>query len=129
MKHATKNVSAAPAWRFPVFIAAALLWMELVFRLATVEHFFDGLLLTVGFTLAAALLVYVLCTLFNKRVNRIIVIVLLAVLAVVYCSQIVYHGVFNTYYILYSLGRAGQVAQFWKDTLLSIWRNLIAIDS
>ncbi len=127
MKHATKNVSTAPAWRFPVFIAAALLWMELVFRLATVEHFFDGLLLTVGFTLAAALLVYVLCTLFNKRVNRIIVIVLLAVLAVVYCSQIVYHGVFNTYYILYSLGRAGQVAQFWKDTLLSIWRNLIAI--
>ena len=127
MKHAMKN-NQAPAWRFPVFMAAALLWMELVFRLATVKGFFGGgLFLTIGFTLAAASLLFVLCTLFNKKVNRIIVITLLVALAVVYCSQIVYHGVFDTYYILYSLGRAGQVAQFWKDTLLSIWRNLISI--
>ncbi len=130
MKHVKQAASAkkAPTWHFMVFLPVSLLWMELVFRAATVDCFFGGgLFFTFGFTVAAAALLYVLCTLFKKEVNRIIVIVVLAVLAVVFSSQIVYHGVFNTYYILYSLGRAGQVAQFWKDTLLSIWRNLFAI--
>lgn len=129
MKHGKQTAaSKAPAWRFAVFLTASLLWIELVFRAATVERFFGGgLFFTVGFTVAASMLFYVLCTLFRKDVNRIVVIVLLAALALVFSSQIVYFGVFDTYYILYSLGRAGQVAQFWKDTLLSIWRNLFTI--
>ena len=130
MKHAKKQTgsSKAPLWYFLVFLPLAMLWMELVFRISTVDRFFGGGLgFIFGFTVAAAALLAVLCTLCKTKVNRVIVIVLLAALATVYSSQIVYYGVFNTYYILYSLGRAAQVAQFWKDTLLSIWRNLIAI--
>lgn len=129
MKHVKKEShSSAPAWRFIAFLAAALLWIELVFRAATVKPFFGGgLFFLFGFTLAAAALLYVLCTLFKKETNHVIVIVLLAALATVFSSQIVYYGVFDTYYILYSVGRVGQVVQFWKDALLSIWRNLFAI--
>ncbi len=130
MKHAKRQPvsSKAPLWHFLVFLPLAILWIEWVFRASTVDRFFGGGLgFILGFTLAAAALLAVLCTLFKTKVNRVIVIVLLAALATVYSSQIVYYGVFNTYYILYSLGRAAQVAQFWKDTLLSIWRNLFAI--
>lgn len=132
MKHARRGVTGgakkAPAWRFMLFVAVALLWMEMVFRIATVDGFFGGgLFFTVFFTLSASALVWVLCTLFKTEVNRRIVIGLFAFLAAVFSSQIIYFGVFDTYYILYSVKNAGQVAQFWKDIFLSLWRNLFSI--
>lgn len=132
MKHGREGTSRrthkAPTWRFMAFLAASLLWMEVVFRLATVEHFFGGgLFFVLFFTLAAAALLYVVCTLFDTKINRRVVLGLLILLGAVFSSQIVYFGVFDTYYILYSVKNAGQVAQFWKDIFLSLWRNLFSI--
>ena len=50
--------SHAPAWRFMVFVPLAMLWLELIFRLATVERFFDiGIVITFFFTVSAAAVV------------------------------------------------------------------------
>lgn len=119
---------SAPTWWFMAFLAASLLWMELVFRASTVKGFFgSGLIFMLGFTIAAAAVLYVLCTFGKSRVNHWVTFGLLCALALLFSSQIVYYGVFDTYYIVYSIKNAGQVAQFWKDTLLSIWRNLFSI--
>ncbi len=127
VKETTKKQMDASV-RFFTFFAIALIWMELVFRLAVVDRFFsDGLFYILGFTVATAGILGVVCTLFSKKVNRILCTVLLGAVALVFSSQIVYFGVFDTFYILYSVKNAGQVAQFWKDSLLSLWHNIVPI--
>lgn len=100
----------APWWRFMVFLPVAFLWMELVFRAVTVEQFFGiGLLFVFGFTVSAAAIVYVLCTLFSPKVNRRITIVFLAIAAAVLTSEMIYEGVFpGTFYDLDKLSMAGE---------------------
>ena len=92
----------APAWNFLLVLPAALLWMELIFRLFVIERFFDvGLFLVVLFTIPIAAVVFLLCTFGKARFNRAIAIGILALFTLVFCSQIVYFGVFDTFYILY----------------------------
>ena len=130
MKHGRQITEKKPAHplMLAIFAAASFLWMEWIFRAFIIKPFFGtGLLLSALFTLPIALLFFVLCTFGTKRVNRVICCVLLGVAALVYSSQIVYYGVFNTFYILYSVQNLGQVMQFWRDIFLSIFRNLPAI--
>lgn len=118
----------ASAWAFLLYLPLAFVWMELIFRIFAVDRFFGvGLFLSLLFTLPLALVGCLLCTFGNKKVNRGITIGLLAAVALVISTQIVYHGVFDTFYILYSVKNVGQVMQFWRDILLSILRNLPAI--
>lgn len=118
----------APSWAFFLFMPFALLWMEVVFRVCIVDRVFGvGLFLTILFTLPISVVLYLVCTFGKQQVNRGIAIGVLSFLALIFSSQIVYFGVFDTFYILYSVKNAGQVMQFWRDTLLSIFRNLPAI--
>ncbi len=118
----------APVWAFLLYLPLAFVWMELIFRIFVVDRFFGvGLFLSLLFTLPLALLGYLLCTFGQKKLNRGITIGLLSAVALVISSQIVYYGVFDTFYILYSVKNVGQVMQFWRDALLSILRNLPAI--
>lgn len=118
----------APVWAFLLYFPAAFVWMELVFRIFVIDRFFGvGLFLTFLFTLPIALAGYLLCTFGSQKVNRGIAIGILAAVALVISAQIVYYGVFDTFYIVYSVKNVGQVMQFWRDTLLSMLRNLPAI--
>ncbi|MBQ9861382.1 MAG: LTA synthase family protein [Clostridia bacterium] len=121
-------VKPAPAWAFLLYLLLAFVWMELIFRLFVVDRFFGvGLFLSFLFTLPLALLGYLLCTFGNEKVNRGVAIGVLAAVALIISSQIVYYGIFGTFYILYSVKNVGQVMQFWRDALLSILRNLPAV--
>lgn len=124
-----KRIVVPPFLRLPLFWLAAILWSELLFRAFTTKAFFGvGLLLVPLFSLAAALLLYLLTSFFNELVKRRVTIGLLAAIGLLFCAQIVYAGVFDgNYFMIYSVGRVGQVLQFWRDTLLSIWRNLFAL--
>lgn len=124
-----KRISVPPFARLPLFWAIALLWLEMLFRVFTDKSFFGvGLLIMPLFTIAAALLFYLLTSFFNEKWNRRITIGLLAATSLIFCAQIVYAGVFDgNFFMVYSVGRVGQVLQFWRDTLLSIWRNLFAL--
>ncbi len=124
-----KRSESATQWNLAWFLPASLVWMELLFRLATVKVFFgSGLWFILLFSLPIAGLLFLLCTWFKKpAINRGITLGLLIAMALVFSSQIVYFGVFDTYYILYSVKNFGQVLQFWRDILLAIGRNLVAI--
>lgn len=127
VRHATRR-KAAPAWAFFIFIPVAFLWMELVFRLFVLDTFFSsGLFLTIMFVLPLSIVAYLLCTLGSEKTNRRVTIVLLALASLIVCSQVVYHGVFDTFWIVYSIKNAGQTVQFAGETVRSIWRNLLII--
>ena len=130
MKHGRReeHTAVAPPWVFALFTAGSFLWMEWIFRAFVIDGFFGiGLLLSLLFTLPLSIVAFLLCTLGNQRINRIVSCVLLGISALVFSSQIVYHGVFDTFYIVYSVQNVGQVMQFWRDIFLSLFRNLPAI--
>lgn len=78
------------AWRGMWFFPAAVLWMELVLRIATIGFDYPkGLLYTFGFSLAAGLLLALLGKAFSPKAGRIVVTVLWAVFSVFYMGQVV----------------------------------------
>ncbi len=130
MKHARTDATAKKVspLMLAVFFAVSFLWMEFLFRACILRPFFGiGLVLTLLFTLPLALVCFLMCTFGSERLNHVLCCVLLGLAALVYSSQIVYYGVFSTFYILYSVQNVGQVMQFWRDIFLSIFRNLPAI--
>lgn len=129
-KHTGNQRHGAPTWRFMVFLPVAFLWMELVFRAATVERFFgSGLLYIFGFTLAASAVVYLLCTLFKPQVNRWIAVGFLAFAAAVLTSEVIYAGVFpGTFYDLDKITMAGEaMGDFGINALVSAGRHIVYI--
>ncbi|MBO5929530.1 MAG: LTA synthase family protein [Clostridia bacterium] len=129
-RHSKKHTKPATAIsRLFCFLSVSLLWMELVFRMATVDGFFgSGLFFILLFLLPWAGILLLLGTFSKKpKVNYTVTVIVLAFIALVFSSQIIYFGVFDTFYILYSVKNTGQILQFWWDALLSVWRNLVAL--
>lgn len=102
---------------------------ELVLRIATIGFDYPkGLLYTFGFSLAAGLLLALLGKAFSPKAGRIVVTVLWAVFSVFYMGQVVYYAIFKVYFTLFSVGGAGQVAQFSGvifGTILRCWWALL----
>lgn len=112
-------------WFFP----AGLLWMELVLRLSTIGFdYVKGIFYTLGFSLAAGLLLCLLGKAFSPKAGRIIMTVLWGILTVFYMGQVVYYAIFKVFFTLFSVGGAGQVAQFSSvifSTIAQCWWALL----
>ena len=101
------------AWRGMWFFPAAVLWLEMILRISTIGiDYPKGLLYTLGFSLAAGLLLALLGKAFSPKAGRVIATVLWVVLSIFYMGQVVYYAIFKVYFTLFSVGGAGQVAQF-----------------
>lgn len=112
-------------WFFP----AAVQWMELVLRISTIGFDYPkGLLYTFGFSLAAGVLLALLGKAFSPKAGRIIVTALWGIFSIFYMGQVVYYAIFKVYFTLFSVGGAGQVAQFASvifSTILQCWWALL----
>ena len=101
-----------------IFCPLAVLYMELVLRLLTGGDFFNiGLAFITAFSAAIGLLIFGVGAFFSPKTQRIISGVTLAVLGVLYATQIVYYSVFNNFLIVYSL-KAGGADQIMTDGML-----------
>ncbi|MBQ9556984.1 MAG: hypothetical protein IJU94_00055, partial [Clostridia bacterium] len=108
-RHAKNGVKKLPRELFSLlFMPAAVLYLELFFRLYFVSAqsggFFDfigrffgaGLWLSILFSVAAGIFFTLLCTFFKSKVNRRIALVILGILTVYFCVQAVYYHGFGT---------------------------------
>lgn len=112
----------------PLFFYLSFVYSEFVFRIATLEKFAGiGLLYIVLFSLPASLICYGLSIIWPKKVNTAISVVLSFVIAVFYCSQLIYNKVFHTFYTAYSVANGGQAIQFWKEVLSTIGKNIVTM--
>lgn len=112
-------------FRMTALYYAILVYSEFVLRAATIEHFFGiGILYILLFSLPPALLAALVTLLLPRRGARTLTILLSALCALFFCSQIVYHFIFRTYYIAYSVANGSQVTQFWRETLHAVWCRL-----
>ena len=104
------------------YISASVFFMETILRIATVggSFFSLGVLISLLFSLGAATLLFIICTFFPPATNRRLALALLILMATLFGSQLVYYGIFTTFYTVYSAGQAGQVFQFWREAVAGI---------
>ena len=114
--------------RFLFFLFIAIIYMEIVFKISVYKEVFDiGLVYMLLFSIPISIVLYILCTCFTKKANRIISIIIMASLTLIYIIQVVYHQVFTTFLSLFSLNGADQALQFWYEILVAISQNIISI--
>ncbi|KAB7743562.1 sulfatase-like hydrolase/transferase [Nostocoides sp. F2B08] len=112
----------------PAFLAASIIYLEVLLRIGTDAPFAnDGLLYIVLFAVAVALLVHLVAGLFAGRTRTIVVGVFLAVLTVVFASQFIYYEFFTTFYTVFSAMHGGQAAEFAGDVIVALRDNVLRI--
>lgn len=109
------------------FLWLSILFTEFVIRIATIRESFwePGLLFTMLFAIGPAILFFVGLTLCkNPKVNRVIAICLMAVMFLLYASQLIYYKVFGQFYTFMSMTNADQGFGFMGTILTTIGKNL-----
>ncbi|MDD2370870.1 MAG: sulfatase-like hydrolase/transferase [Firmicutes bacterium] len=115
------------------YLVGALIYMEIVFRLATSTAFYGiGMLFSLGMVLIYGLLSYFIITLFPRRLIVFMTTLVMSIFWLIYSSQLVYNKIFKTYYTIYSMTRGAMVFTFWREIILYIsgsilWIILIAL--
>ena len=110
---------------FVVFLPIALIYIELVAHIAAFSEIEPSFFVyATFFSLASGMLMAVLCTLFSKKINYIISLVLLGAATLLCCVQVVYSAFFGDFFQLTTLGMAGNLADYMDNTVKVVFANL-----
>jgi len=111
-----------------LFFPISIFYMELVVKAFCFRTILNrGFFYTLIFTLPIGLFLATICTVFPKRVNRVLSIVLLSLVTLILMIQTVYYSIFNTFTTLYSATGVGQVLQFWREIIMGILKSIIPL--
>ena len=125
--HIRQKKHFAREWLLPIFWLY-IFWSECVVRATTNRTFWtNGLIVTALFSLVAALIVYGLCSVFTRRVNRVIERICVFGLLLFYISQTIYYYKFHCFYNFYSMGNGGQIVEFWRIILKALWVKAVPL--
>ena len=132
MRTKLKNVGvllkSKPAIFTVVLWFVFLLYWETVIHLVTFGKFHFRYLYAVGFSVLVAMVLSLFCTMFPRKVNRIIFTCLTIVLFVLFASQMVYYRIFGSLYSVSMIEMGGKaVTSFWKETMSSIVQNILLL--
>lgn len=105
-----------------------LCWCEVIVRINSAQFFWTiGLVPTALFSAVAAMLLYVLCSVFSGRVNRVLELIVGYGLLIFYASQLIYNYQFHFFYSAFSMGNGGQVLEFWRVILHALWVKAVPL--
>ena len=112
---------------FLLWFPVMLLYEEFVFRIfgGGVGAGLAGFFFTVFFSLAAGCLLTLLSTLFLNKINVYIVITFTAVITLLFEVQLIYTGQFTQMFRWNTIGHAGEVTDFWRETIERIFIEII----
>lgn len=112
----------------PLYIIGSLIFMELAFRIATMNNFMGkGLIIPVVMACLFGVITYFLINLFPVRIKQIITSITLFIYSFLYISQLIYNNIFKTYYTIYSMRRGTVVFTFWRDIIAYMASNVLWI--
>lgn len=123
-----KQVKLPPIAVFAYWMISMLIWEGTLHAVAYDGLFGQYAFYILGFSFVTALIFTVLTRLFNKTINKIILVALSAVMFVFYASQLVYYKVFGSYYSFSSIQLGGgAITNFWRETLSCIRANILTL--
>ena len=108
------------------FFPISIFYMELIVKLFCFGSILNrGFFYTLIFVIPIGLFVATLCSIFPRKVNRVLSIIILAIITLVHMIQTVYYEIFKTFTTLYSVTGVGKILQFWQDIILGILHSII----
>lgn len=111
-----------------LYFPISIIYLESVFKIAVFKELFNiGFIYMILFSIPVGILLYLVCSLFNSRTNRILSVVLTVFLTFIYVVQAVYYQIFSTFLTLFSLNGTEQVLQFWQEVLIAAKNKVITI--
>ncbi|RHW41715.1 alkaline phosphatase family protein [Neobacillus notoginsengisoli] len=111
-----------------LYVFFSMLFIDLIFRLGTVEVFQSrDFILSIIFILAISLFLYFLISFTSGRAAKHFSSVMLGLITFLYLSQFAYFRFFKTYYSVYSAGNGGQILEFWKDITSHLFEQFLWI--
>ncbi|HNX13274.1 MAG TPA: sulfatase-like hydrolase/transferase [Oscillospiraceae bacterium] len=110
---------------FWLFFPIAVIYMEIVLKIADYQNPLNiGLFFMTLFSLSIGFLLTMLCTLFSQKTNLRIARFISIFLWIWFSTQAVYHTIFKTFMVIYSIQGGGDaITNFWKAALNGIWRT------
>ncbi len=111
-----------------LFFSLSIIYMELVFKIAVFQDAWNiGLLYMALFSIPIGLMLFIVSTSFNEKINRLVSISATIILTLIYIIQAVYYKIFSTFLALFSINGTGQVLQFWQEILIAIEKSILPI--
>ena len=115
-------MSALP---FIIALPLSLIFLEVVTHLILFSEMTASFFAyTVFFSISGGMLLALLCTIFSKKINYVINLVLIGAASVLCCIQVVYSSFFPGFFSLFALGNAGNLADYMRNTILTVLANL-----
>ena len=110
-------------WMHYLTFPLTIIFLEFVISLHCFERILSwGALYTVLFSVVIGGLCAILASIWNRRINRAVSVVLMVLLTLVFGTQAVYFTIFKTFTGFYALALAGDaIGGFWKEAISGIW--------
>ena len=98
---------------------------ECVYRMTVFKNIIDSdFIQMIVFCLPFSAILYLATSLFEEKTNKIISTIVVLVLYVIFFAQMVYFQVYNSVFSIYSMTNGGQVLEFWRTILSTVWASL-----
>ncbi len=114
-----------------LYIIISTLYFEFVFHISCFKGItFINTVNIILFTLPICLLIYLLSTLFNKKINKIIVFIFIIFLTILFASQFIYYNLFKAIYGFSSINLVNQVLVVLDkvvDTIIINWYIILLL--
>ena len=110
------------------FFFLSVFFQESIFRCFVYGRFLEiSILFTSLFSLVAAGIFSLVCTLGSEKWNRALSLLFSLIVFLLYGTQLVYFDCFKVPLALYSVGQVSQIADFSADILVFIWKNFLKL--
>lgn len=107
-----------------LFIFISICLMDILFRYMTNQPLSpQNLLISFLFIATFALGISVIVSFFKRTARLLLSALLLAFIAILYTSQMMYYQFFRTYYSVYSVGNGEQIIEFWQDIMTYLTKH------
>ena len=108
-----------------LFWVVLIISFECIYRMTIFKNIIDSdFIEMLVFCLPISLILYIGTTLFNEKINKKISNVVVLLLYVVFFAQMVYFQVYNNVFSIYSMTNGGQVFEFWRTILSTVYSSL-----
>ena len=110
---------------FIISLPIALIYIELVAHFAAFSEIDSTFFVyATFFSISGGLVMALLSTIFSKKINYIISLVLLGTATRLCCVQVIYSAFFGDFFQLTTLGMAGNLADYMENTIKVIFANI-----
>lgn len=98
---------------------------ECIYRMTLFKNIIDSdFVRMIIFVLPISVFLYLVSTLFTKKINKVITTILVVGIYIIFFAQMVYYQVYNNVFSVYSMTNGGQVFEFWRTILSTIVSSL-----